>query len=97
MSSSVVRQGKDDLTLPFGWNPETDYLVPEPPKLGPPRNQTVLDLLKTGPQHFRDLMEGTGSRDGRDIIIELDKIRNDVGFERLEDGRYALSEHTTES
>ena len=47
---------------------------------------------KTGPQHLLELMEGTGSRDGRDVIIELDNIRNEFGFERLGDGRYALSD-----
>ncbi len=90
-----ARQGAKagfDLTLPFGWDPKTDYLVPEPPKLGPPRNQTVHELLRTGPQHFRDLMEGTGSRDGRDVILDLDAVRNDVGLQRLDDGRYALPE-----
>ncbi len=80
-----------DLTLPFGWDPGTEYLVPEPPTLATARNQTVLGLLQSGPQHFRELLEGTGSRDGRDIIIELDRLRDTPGLERLHDGRYALA------
>ena len=81
-----------DLTLPFGWNPETDYLVPAPPEIGPPGNRTVEELLGAGPLHFRDLMEGTGSRDGRDVVVALDRLRGEIGLERLADGRYALPE-----
>ena len=46
--------------------------------------------LYEGPQSFRDLMEATGSRDGRDVLIALDAVRREVGLERLPDGRYRL-------
>ena len=35
-------------------------------------------------------MEATGSRDGRDVVLALDAIRDDGGLERLPDGRYRL-------
>lgn len=79
-----------DLTFPFGWNRETEFRVPEPPKLGTPRNQTVRQALEQGPQSFRGLMEATGSRDGREVLIELDAVRQELGLERTPEGRYRL-------
>ena len=80
-----------DLTFPFGWNRATDYRVPEPPRLGTPRNQTVRQALEDGPRSFRDLMEATGSRDGRDVIVALDAVRHESGLERLPDGKYKIA------
>jgi UbiD family decarboxylase len=79
-----------DLTFPFGWNRETQFLVPEAPKLGTPGNLTVRAALETGPKTFRDIMEATGSRDGRDVIVELDDVRSQGDLDRTPDGRYAL-------
>lgn len=81
-----------DLTLPFGWDPETQYKVPKAPVLGTPRNQTVRQALEQGPHTFRELMDATGSRDGREIVVALDDVRVEGILHRNEDGRYALSE-----
>jgi hypothetical protein len=35
-------------------------------------------------------MEGIGSRDGREVLLELDAIRSESQLERLHDGRYHL-------
>ncbi|MBL8664454.1 MAG: UbiD family decarboxylase [Candidatus Odyssella sp.] len=80
-----------DLTFPFGWNRTTDFRVPEPPKLEKRRNQTVRQALEEGPQSFRELMEATGSRDGRDVVVALDEVRRDAGLERTPEGRYRLA------
>ncbi|NYT67601.1 UbiD family decarboxylase [Pusillimonas noertemannii] len=80
-----------DLTFPFGWNRETEFRVPEPPKLRSAPKQTVQEALKTGPKHFLELMEAVGSRDGRDVLIELDSVRQELGVTRAADGRYQLS------
>jgi 2,5-furandicarboxylate decarboxylase 1 len=64
--------------------------VPDPPRFGTPGGQSVRQMLTQGPQSFRDLMEATGSRDGRDVVLALDAIRDDGGLERLPDGRYRL-------
>src|SRR5690606_39378752 len=66
--------GVQTCALPI-WNRETDYAVPVPPKLGTPGNLTVHQALQQGPKTFRDLMEATGSRDGRDVLIALDAVR----------------------
>jgi len=80
-----------DLTFPFGWNRATDFRVPEPPKLEKRRNQTVRQALEEGPLSFRELMEATGSRDGRDVVVALDEVRKLSGIERTPDGRYKMA------
>ena len=59
-----------DLTFPFGWNRATDYRVPEPPRLGTPRNQTVRQALEDGPRSFRDLMVAVFTALGRAPDLE---------------------------
>jgi UbiD family decarboxylase len=80
-----------DLTFPFGWNRETEFRVPEAPKLRPAAKQTVHQALEAGPKNFRELMEAAGSRDGREVLIELDAVRKSVGLDRGPDGRYRLA------
>ena len=80
-----------DLTFPFGWNRATDYRVPEAPKLAPQPRASVRQALEGGPKSFRELMEAAGSRDGRDVLIELDAVRQETGIERAPDGRYKLA------
>jgi len=80
-----------DLTLPFGWNRQTDFRVPEAPKVAAQPKMSVHQSLESGPKTFRDLMEAAGSRDGRDVLIELDAVRNAVGLDRTPDGRYRLA------
>ena len=79
-----------DLTFPFGWNRETEFRVPEAPKLAARPRQTVRQALESGAQSFRELMEATGSRDGRDVVIALDAVRQEVGLDRTKDGKYQI-------
>ncbi|HZD89474.1 MAG TPA: UbiD family decarboxylase [Pseudolabrys sp.] len=79
-----------DMTFPFGADRHGEAKVPAPPVLGPAGGKTVREALQSGPQSFRDLMEATGSRDGREVLLALDDVRRAVGLERLHDGRYAL-------
>ena len=53
--------------------------------------QSVRQALEAGPKTFRELMESAGSRDGREVLIELDTVRKDLGIERTADGRYQLA------
>jgi len=80
-----------DLTFPFGWNRETEFRVPEAPKLRAAPKQGVRQALQAGPKSFRELMEAAGSRDGREVLIELDGVRKDPGIDRTPDGRYRLA------
>lgn len=79
-----------DLTLSFGRKNQDEFRVPEAPVLGNAKNLTVRQALAGGPQSFRDLMEATGSRDGRDVLIALDAVRAEGVLERAPDGRYRL-------
>ena len=81
-----------DLTFPFGWNREADFRVPEAPTLRSAPKQSVRHALEAGPKTFRELMEAAGSRDGRDVLIELDAVRKETGLERTDDGRYQLAQ-----
>jgi 2,5-furandicarboxylate decarboxylase 1 len=80
-----------DLTFPFGWKRETEFTVPVSPTLGEPANLSVRQALEGGPRTFRDLMEATGSHDGRDVVVALDEVRQQGALDRLPDGRYALN------
>jgi 3-polyprenyl-4-hydroxybenzoate decarboxylase len=77
-----------DLTLPFGKENSQEFMVPTPPVLKDRRNQTVEAALEDGPKYFRELMEWTGSDDGREIIRVLEGFYADGSLGRLEDGRY---------
>ena len=84
-----------DLTFPLGGDRHGAH-VPEPPRFGASRGLTVRQALDEGPQSFRDLMEATGSRDGRDVLLALDVVRGEVGLDRLPDGRYRLKGQNSE-
>ncbi len=84
-----------DLTFPVGGDRHAAH-VPEPPRFGASRGLTVRQALDEGPQSFRDLMEATGSRDGRDVLLALDVVRGEVGLDRLPDGRYRLKGQNSE-
>ncbi|MDB5726945.1 MAG: UbiD family decarboxylase [Noviherbaspirillum sp.] len=79
-----------DLTLPFGRRHENEFCVPEVPQMGPLRDESVRAALESGPKSFLELMEASGSRDGRDVLIALDEVRTSIGLGRAPDGRYAL-------
>ena len=79
-----------DLTIPFGKRHDHEYVLPAPPILGPSKNLTVRQALATGPQTFCELMEASGSRDGRDVLLALEAIRAESQLERAPDGRWKL-------
>ena len=79
-----------DLTFPVGKERGIETRVPDPPSFGPARGLSVRQALAQGPQSFRDLMEAAGSRDGREVVLALDAIREELGLERQHDGRYRL-------
>ena len=79
-----------DLTFPFGAGDALALTVPEPPKTGTARFQTVRDALQSGPMMFGDIMQALGSDDGREIVLRLDELRDEGLLTRLEEGEYAL-------
>lgn len=79
-----------DLTVPFGRLGEQEFSIPAPPQLSQAPAQSLIEALGEGPKHFRELMEATGSDDGREIVREFEALYASGRLGRLEDGRYSL-------
>ena len=75
-----------DLTIPFSERGKLEFTVPQPPKFKKVPKKSVREALADGPKTFRELMEVANSDDGRDIVIELEKL----GAKRDDTGRYLL-------
>jgi 2,5-furandicarboxylate decarboxylase 1 len=56
-------------------------------------HKSAVDALAAGPASFLDLMAATGSKDGREIVRELDALYTARRLGRLDDGRYVLKEN----
>ena len=61
-----------------------------PPVRGTARFQTVREALSSGPMMFGELMAALGSDDGREIVLELEALREAGELTRLEEGQYTL-------
>lgn len=80
-----------DLTVPFGWPDLVENRVAQAPRLeGPALFQTAREALESKPMYFAQLMEAVGSRDGREVTLELDRLREEGILTRLENGEWAL-------
>jgi 2,5-furandicarboxylate decarboxylase 1 len=79
-----------DLTWPFGTGNRLETRVPEPPRFEGRRFASVADALADGPKYFEQLMTAVGSRDGREIVRELEALRTSVALDRDQDGRYVI-------
>ena len=77
-----------DLTWPFGTGNRMDVQVPEAPKFEGRRFASLEAALEDGPKYFEDLMAALASRDGREIVRQLDALRQARGIDRDELGRY---------
>ena len=53
------------------------------------RFRSIHAALEDGPKLFEELMAAVGSRDGREIVRELDGLRR-KGLDRDDKGRYFL-------
>jgi 2,5-furandicarboxylate decarboxylase 1 len=80
-----------DCTIPFGKADSLEFSVPTPPviKKGTP-HKSVADALAAGPASFLDLMAALDSKDGREIVRELDALYTARRLGREDDGRYVL-------
>jgi 2,5-furandicarboxylate decarboxylase 1 len=80
-----------DCTIPFGKSNAFEFSVPTPPatrKIAP--QKSVAEALAAGPASFLELMAALGSKDGREIVRELDALYAAQRLGRLDDGRYVL-------
>lgn len=78
-----------DLTWPMQHASRWELRTPTPPTYPGKRFASIAAALADGPKHFEELMAAIGSRDGREIVRELDTLRGE-NLERDEQGRYLL-------
>jgi 2,5-furandicarboxylate decarboxylase 1 len=89
-SGRVGSKAGFDLTWPFGAGNRLETRVPEPPRFEGRRFASVEAALRDGPKFFEELMTAVGSRDGREIVRELDALRSSPGLDRDNEGRYVI-------
>jgi 2,5-furandicarboxylate decarboxylase 1 len=90
MGSRVGAKAGFDLTWPPGAASRLEMRVPEPPRLEGKRFPSIAAALADGPKFFEELMGAVGSRDGREIVRELETLRAKVTLDRDADGRYLI-------
>ncbi len=79
-----------DLTLPVGEARGIESTTPEPPRLEGKRFASVEAALAEGPKRFEELMAALASRDGREVVLALEVLREAGRLAREKDGGYAL-------
>lgn len=80
-----------DLTWPLDQAGRWELVIPTPPTYAGKRYPSIEAALKDGPKQFQELMAAVGSRDGREIVRELDRFRQKGGLARDDQGRYSLA------
>ena len=80
-----------DCTIPFGKANSFEFSVPAAPVVGKATPyKSAAEALAAGPASFLKLMAALGSKDGREIVRELDVLYGAARLGRLDDGRYVL-------
>jgi 3-polyprenyl-4-hydroxybenzoate decarboxylase len=88
MGSRVGAKAGFDLTWPVGAATKLELRVPEPPRFQGKRFASIAAALADGPKYFEELMSAAGSRDGREIVREIEALRANDGLDRDAEGRY---------
>jgi 3-polyprenyl-4-hydroxybenzoate decarboxylase len=85
-----------DCTIPFGKRNSLEWMIPTAPVVartngnGAAGKRSAAEVLAKGPASFLELMVAAGSRDGREIVRELDTLYAAEQLSRNEAGRYVL-------
>jgi UbiD family decarboxylase len=82
-----------DATVPVGAPDDIDHWRPRPPEVHAltPRFGSVREALEAGPRFFVQLLEDLGSGDGREIALELERIRRAGLVDRMNNGEWRLT------
>ncbi|MEE8332786.1 MAG: UbiD family decarboxylase [Alphaproteobacteria bacterium] len=89
--SRVGAKAGFDMTVPFGKRASGEWQVSDPPSLeGAQRFDSVRAALEDGPRTFGELMACLGTRDGREIVLALDELRQAGLLSRGEGGTYLI-------
>ena len=82
---------KAGFDLTFKTPPSLEQRVPRPPTLDGRRFASLQAALADGPKFFAELMAAVGSRDGREIVRELEVLRGSGKLSRDHEGRYQVA------
>jgi UbiD family decarboxylase len=88
-ASRVGAKAGFDLTSGFGRG-GMETLIPEAPTYAGARFASVRAALEDGPKRFEELIAAVGTRDGRDVVRDLEALRAEGPLGRDEIGRYVL-------
>lgn len=80
-----------DCTKPFGQGGSPEFTVPQPPQIPQRPRRSVEAALSEGPASYLELMAALGTRDGREILRDFDRLYREGRPTRLKDGRYMLN------
>lgn len=81
-----------DLTIAADKRASIEFTVPTPPLLEGARFDNVRAALEDGPKSFSALMAALDTRDGREVVIELEALREQGLLTRMKEGEYALKD-----
>jgi len=81
-----------DCTFPYPRSNAVTMRIPEAAKIGgPARYQNVRQALEQGgPMHYAKLMSVLGTKDGRELVPEIEKLRDAGELDRNADGEYFM-------
>src|SRR5579863_10388864 len=83
-----------DCTIPFGKANTLEFSVPTPPVAKKRASyKSAEEALAAGPASFLELMAALDSRDGREIVRQLDKLYASRQLGRDDNGRYMLKKN----
>jgi UbiD family decarboxylase len=88
-TSRVGAKAGFDLTSGFGRG-GMETLIPAAPTYAGARFTSVRAALEDGPKRFEELIAAVGTRDGRDVVRDLEALRAEGPLGRDEIGRYVL-------
>src|SRR5215475_2042327 len=89
----LVDKAGFDLTAPYGVPDTIERRRPQAPRFnGEGRFETAREALASGPMFFSQIMEALGSKDGREVALELHAIHEQGLLTRLADGEWALKD-----
>ncbi len=81
-----------DATAPYDKADEIVSWRPSPPRIRkPPRFQSVRHALESGPMFFLQILEAVGSKDGREVAVELSALHEEGVLARLSNGEWTIN------
>ena len=84
-------KGGFDMTAPFGAKDRVEDRRSDAPRVKPAATaQSVRQCLETGPKYFIEIMEALGTRDGREVVMDLEKLREEGALNRTPNGQWCL-------